>query len=374
MAASFDAIIIGLGAMGSASAYHLARGGLRVLGLDQFVPPHRFGSSHGQTRIIREAYFEHPIYVPLVQRAYQLWAQLEKETQTELLLETGGLMIGRPDGVVVSGARRSAELHGLPHEVLSAAEMRNRFPGLRPANDMMGVLEPRAGILFPESCIRAHLQLAQTWGATLHFDEAVVRWEARGPERARDHGPRRLYGSPFDSHCRQLDPVTALRSRPTVHRRAASVVLARTPSARPVSARSLPIHLWEHAPGKFFYGFPDLGNGVKLAGHHEGDTTRPETVRRDVTEEEVQGIRKLARRFLPEADGPLREATVCLYTNTPDGHFFIDWHPTSPQVLIVSPCSGHGFKFSSAIGEIVGELITQGRSRFDLSLFRKRAF
>jgi glycine/D-amino acid oxidase-like deaminating enzyme len=130
--------------------------------------------------------------------------------------------------------------------------------------------------------------------------------------------------------------------------------------------------LWEHAPGKFFYGFPDLGHGVKLARHHEGEITRPETVRREVSATEVEGIRELARTFLPNADGPLREATVCLYTNTPDHHFFIDRHPTAPQVLIVSPCSGHGFKFASVIGEIASEIIIQGASRFDLSLFQKR--
>src|ERR1051326_8689743 len=179
MAHAYDVIIIGLGAMGSAAAYHLAPSGQRVLGLDRFTPPHTFGSSHGQTRIIREAYFEHPVYVPMVQRAYELWVELATRSRTELFRQTGGLMIGPPESVVVSGARRSADTHRLPHEILSAHEIRRRFPALRPSEDMMAVLEPRAGILFPERCIAAHLALAGEHGATLRCAEPVVRW---GPD------------------------------------------------------------------------------------------------------------------------------------------------------------------------------------------------
>src|SRR2546422_5559116 len=147
--------------MGSAAVYHLAKRGVDVLGLDQFRPPHAFGSSHGQTRIIREAYFEHPIYVPLVQRAYELWSALERETGRCLFRETGGLMIGKPDGAVVAGAKRSAKEHSLQHEVFSAAEVRTRFPALQPTDEMIAVWEPRAGILFPEICIEAHWTMAR---------------------------------------------------------------------------------------------------------------------------------------------------------------------------------------------------------------------
>src|SRR5206468_8133729 len=155
MPSTFDAIIIGLGAMGSAVACQLARRGGRVLGLDRFAPPHALGSSHGQTRIIREAYFEHPIYVPIVQRAYVLWEELAQAAGTELFRQTGGLMIGAPDSALVRGAKLSADTHGLPHELLSAAELHRRFPALCPADDMQAVLEPRAGVLFPERCAAA---------------------------------------------------------------------------------------------------------------------------------------------------------------------------------------------------------------------------
>src|SRR5437764_15428993 len=177
MATRFDAIIVGLGAMGSATAYHLAKRGKKILGLDRFNPPHALGSSHGQTRIIREAYFEHPPYVPLIQRSYELWAELEKQTGRSLLRQTGGLMIGRPDSAVVSGAKRSAEEHRLHHELLPAAEVRRRFPAFQPTDEMIAVWEPRAGILFPEACIEGHLGLARKHGAELHMDEPVMHWK-----------------------------------------------------------------------------------------------------------------------------------------------------------------------------------------------------
>src|SRR5437667_3211847 len=180
MSSRFDVIIVGLGAMGSAVACHLARRGKRILGLDRFAPPHAFGSSHGQTRIIREAYFEHPLYVPLVQRAYELWAELEKEAGRSLFRETGGLMIGKPDSAVVAGATRSAREHSLRHEVFSAAEVRSRFPALLPTDEMLAVWEPRAGILFPEICIEAHLTMARKQRADLRRDEPALSWEEDG--------------------------------------------------------------------------------------------------------------------------------------------------------------------------------------------------
>src|SRR5690606_13536125 len=167
---TYDVVIAGLGAMGSAAAFHLARRGVRVLGLDRFAPPHAFGSSHGRTRIIREAYYEHPLYVPLVRRAYELWAELEEESGRRISLRTGGLMIGPPDGTLVAGARRSALEHGLPFHELSAAELRERVPAFQPADDMVAIEEPRAGILFPETCIGAHLEAARRAGADLRLD------------------------------------------------------------------------------------------------------------------------------------------------------------------------------------------------------------
>ena len=376
MPSSYDVIIVGLGAMGSAAAYHLAQRGQRVLGLDRFSPPHAMGSSHGQTRIIREAYFEHPCYVPIVQRAYVLWEELSRAADMPLFVQTGGLMIGAPDSIVFTGAKRSADTHRLPHELLSAKEVRQRFPALRPDEDMMAVLEPRAGILFPERCIAAHLALAARHGANLRTEEPVLRWSATegGLEILTIKGAYRASQMILSAGSWARELLPDLSPPLTVERQ---ILFWFEPKAAPklFYAEHCPIHLWQVGAGegrKFFYGFPDLGEGVKVAGHHDGAAVSPDSVSREVAPAEVDAMRGLLRRYLPQADGRLRSATVCLYTNTPDEHFWIDRHPAHPQVIIASPCSGHGFKFSSAIGEILSDLITDGRTQFDLGLFKNR--
>jgi len=376
VSANYDVVIIGLGAMGSAAAYHLARRGQRVLGLDRFSPPHTMGSSHGQTRIIREAYFEHPSYVPIVKRAYVLWDELSLAANAPLILQTGGLMIGTPDSIVFSGAKTSADTHDLPHEILTASDVRQRFPALRPSDDMMAVLEPRAGILFPERCIAAHLSLAARHGANIHCEEPVVRWNAieNGVEvvttKGTYHAGQMILSA--GSWARGLLP--GLNAPLTTERQTLFWFEPKS-SPRLFYPERLPIHLWEIAGGegrRHFYGFPDLGEGVKMAWHHHGANVSPDFVSREVTPDEVETMRGLLRRHLPQADGRLRSTTVCLYTNTPDEHFWIDRHPAHPQVLIASPCSGHGFKFSAAIGEILSDLAIDGRSQFDLNLFKNR--
>ena len=373
MRRSFDVIIAGLGAMGSAAAYYLARRGRRVLGLDRYAPPHALGSSHGQSRIIREAYFEHPLYVPLVQRAYELWAELEQEAGRPLVRQTGGVMIGPPDGMLVSGSQRSARVHCLPHETLSAVDLRRRFPALEPGGDMIGVWEPRAGVLFPEACVGAQLEMARRQGAQLKFDEPVERWQIDGDgirvitDRQEHCGAQLLLcaGPWVRGLCSDLAlPLTVERQvlfwfEPAAH-------------AERFDPARCPIYGFEYMPGCMFYGFPDLGTGVKVARHHEGEITDPERVRRSVDAEEIAAIRPLLQRFVPDANGPLRSAAVCMYTNMPDSHFLIDFHPAHRQVLIASPCSGHGFKFAPAIGEVLADLLTAGHSRFDLDPFRIR--
>ena len=374
MLSRFDVIIIGLGAMGSATAYHLAKRGKKILGLDRFAPPHGFGSSHGQTRIIREAYFEHPLYVPLIQRAYELWAELEKQTGRSLLRQTGGLMIGRPESAVVSGAKRSAEEHRLRHEILAADEVRRRFPALQPTEEMIAVWEPRAGILFPETCIEAHLRLARKHDAELRTNETVLRWQ---PDGDGVH----VFTANGEYQAGQLvltaggwiqELLPDLKLPFSVERQIQFWFEPKNPAW--FQPDRCPIHIWEHEPGRYFYGFPNLGEGVKVAGHHEGEIVNPDSINREVAPNEIESMRALVRKFLPGADGPLRTAVVCMYTNTPDHHFFIAPHPAHPQVLIASPCSGHGFKFSSVIGEVLADLLAGGRCGFDLGLFRHRWF
>jgi sarcosine oxidase len=371
MSDSSDVVVVGLGAMGSAAVYHLARRGRRVLGFDRFTPPHTLGSSHGRTRFIREAYFEHPFYVPLVQRAYECWAELEREAGRTLFRQTGGLMIGPPQGTLVTGVKQSAELHHLAYELPSSAEVRRRFPAFHPNEEMVAVLEPRAGILFPEMCIEAHLELARRCGATLQCEEPVTAWEADG-EGVKVITPRGVYHADWlvlTAGAWINGLVSGVKLPLTVERQ---VMFWFESAAHPeyFDPHRCPIYLWEYAADRFFYGFPDLGEGIKVGFHHEGETTDPDAVRREVGSEEIEAMRALVRRFMPDADGPLRQAAVCLYTNAPDFHFIIDAHPAHAQVLIVSPCSGHGFKFSSVIGEMLAGLIIEGRASFDLSLFR----
>jgi sarcosine oxidase len=366
-------IIAGLGAMGSAAAYHLARRGQRVLGFDRFDPPHAHGSSHGESRIIREAYFEHPAYVPLVQRAYELWAELAQRSRTVLYRRTGGVMIGSAGSELVEGALRSAREHALPHELLEPGAIRERFPALAPADDMIGVLEPRAGILFPERCVAAHLALAREAGAELHVAEPVLGWvvDGTGVRIFTPHGEHRADRLVLSAGAwlGELLPDLSLPLR--VERQVLGWFDAPAQAALFAPERC-PVHLWQFDGRRFFYGFPDLGEGVKVARHHQGRAATPDSVDREVSAAEVADLRGLVRRFVPHADGRLRRSTVCLYTNTPDEHFWIDRHPGHPQVLIVSACSGHGFKFASAIGEVVADSLLDGGSRLDLSLFRAR--
>ena len=367
-----DVIVAGLGAMGSAAAYHLSRRGLRVLGFDRFTQPHTFGSSHGKSRIIREAYFEDPLYVPLVQRAYQCWSDLETRSGRGLLTPTGGLMIGPPAGVVVRGARASAVAHGLAFEELSSGAVRERFPALAPAASDVAIWEPRAGILHPEAAVETHLALAREQGAELRFDEPVERWSERAGGLVRVSTASGTYDATWlvisaGAWVQELLPDVTL---PLVIERNVAHWFEPADAASHLGPGSLPIFIHEYAPGKVWYGFPDIGDGVKFALHHQGEATTAAGVRRTVSDDEVEAVRAIANRVLPGAAGRVRESVVCLYTNTPDEHFILDTLAAHRRVIVASPCSGHGFKFSSAIGEVIADLVLEGRSRFDLAPFR----
>lgn len=371
----YDVVIAGLGAMGSAAAYHLAAAGLRVLGIDRFTPPHALGSSHGESRIIREAYYEHPLYVPLVQRAYELWAELEAQSRQQLFLQTGGLMLGPENGALVRGALLSARTHRLTHELLDAREVQRRYPAFHLTKEMVGVWEPRAGVLFPEKCIAAHLQMAQRHGAMLHGEEFVVAWQKEGESILVVTNKEKYSASKLvisaGAWLQTLLPDLALPLHCT---RQPLFWFEPRAQAEHFAPKNFPIYILEHEPERYFYGFPNLGEGSKAAIHHEGEITRADNVRREVNADEVMPLRSLLGRFLPAANGPLRKAAVCMYTNTPDAHFVLDFHPQNSNVLIVSPCSGHGFKFSSAIGEMVSQLLVEGKTGFDLAPFNLRRF
>ena len=399
MAESFDVIVIGLGAHGSSARYHLARehrlscGHWKVAGIDRFTPPHAHGSSHGQSRIIRQAYHENPIYVPFVQAAYDLWEVLERESGTSLLLGTGGLLLGAEDSMVVTGARLSAETHGLDYEWLEAADIRRRFPAFRPVAGTVAVWEKRAGILFPEDCVAAHLRGAAANGAVIRSDEVVleIRPVAGGVQVITSKG-RYVAGRVIVSAGAWIGGLLPELKLPLNierqvvcwfqdGRRAGSSVSASPlgpgsplePPVSPLGPQRMPVYIWEYAPGRLFYGFPDLGEGIKIGFHHGGRHIQPEELQQDANVGEIGEIAAIAASFL-DIEPVFRSASVCMYTNTPDEHFILDVHPDCADIFIASPCSGHGFKFSSVIGKILSEMAMGREAGFDLGAFGMKRF
>jgi sarcosine oxidase len=376
MSQPFDAIILGLGGMGSAAAFHLAARGRRVLGLDRFMPPHDQGSTHGQSRVIRQAYYEDPAYVPLLLRSYELWRQLERDAGKDLLTITGGLMIGTADCAVVAGSLRSAREHGLPHELLEAKEIRRRFPLFEPESDTVALLERSAGMVRPEAAVRAHLHGAARRGATLQFQEEVMDWKASA-DSVRVRTRRGIYEAGQLVICAGpwLGKVAADLALPLQVERQVQFWFEPVGGIGPFRPPKFPVWIWETKDGAHPYGLPaseGAGDGVKVSMHHGGKNSActPETVERSVTAEEIAAVRSCITARIPALNGRCLNAVTCLYTNTPDGHFLIDRHPAHPLVLIVSPCSGHGFKFCPVVGEMVADWIDHGITQHNIGPFR----
>jgi sarcosine oxidase len=369
----YDAIVLGLGAMGSATLCQLALRGWRVLGLEQFSPGHSLGSSHGDSRIIRETYFEHPLYVPLVRRAHDLWRELEERSGASLMTINGGLMIGPPEGTVVCGTLRSAAEHRLPYELLTPDATSERFPAFRLADDLVAVLDPRAGYLDPEACNKAHIDVAREAGAVARFNEPVQNWTPDG-EGVRVTTPTGSYFADrlvIAGGAWSAELLRELQLPLTVERQSVFWLEPEVKAER-YNRAQFPIYAHEYKPGSICYGFPRLPRGVKASVMHDGETSEhPDRVRRTVEESEAEPLRNALRRVLPGlAEAPVRDSGVCIFTNTPDRDFIVDFHPEYPQVLVSSACSGHGFKFASALGEVHADLLTTGAPRFDLSPFR----
>lgn len=374
MDSTYDVVVIGLGAMGSAAAYHLAGRGHRTLGLDAYARGHAKGSSHGRSRIIREAYYEAPEYVPLVRRAYELWRDLEAESGRPLLRITGGLWVGPPEGEFIQGSLASARQHDLPHDYLGPAEVAARFPGFRMSDDLMAVYEPKAGILAPEDCVGAHLDLAARHGAELRHGERVRSWAANG-DGVRVETDRGTYAAArlvITAGPWAGELLGGLAIPLVVWR----IVNAHFEPTRPdlFGVERCPVYFWQLPEGEY-YGFPALpGEGVKLGRHDVGEVCTPETIRRDVDSEEVEMFRAMLDRHMPGASGPIMSTLTCMYTLTPDRHFVIDRHPRHDTVVYGCGFSGHGFKFASAIGEVLADLAVDGATRHPIGFLSSARF
>ncbi|QBI55183.1 N-methyl-L-tryptophan oxidase [Streptomonospora litoralis] len=375
---SYDVAVIGLGAMGGAAAYHLAARGQRVLGLERFDPAHDRGSSHGGSRIIRQAYFEHPDYVPLLLRAYELWEALERDSGADLMSLTGALMLGRPDSRTVAGSRESARRWGLPHEMLDAADIRRRFPTLAPRDDEVALYEARGGFVRPEAAVRAHVALARREGADLRFREPAQTWTAlpggqgvRITTAAGAYTAERLVVCP-GAWAPEL--LADLGVEFTVERQV-QYWFAPRGGAGPFAPERHPVYVWEDPGGVQVYGFPAYDGpegGVKTAFFRRGSPCTPETLDRRIHPEEIAAISAHLADRIPELPGPLLRGAACMYTTTADEHFVVAPHPEHPQVTVACGFSGHGFKFTPVIGEIAADLATTGTTAHPVDLFDPR--
>jgi sarcosine oxidase len=368
----FDAIIVGIGGMGSAAAWQLARRGRRVLGLERFDIPHAMGSSHGVTRIIRLPYYEHPAYVPLLRRAFELWREIEKIAKEELLVVTGSIDAGPEGGGLFHGALASARLHDLPHEILTGSAVNDRFPGYRLPAHVRAVFQPEGGFIGSERAIVAHVRAAQAAGADIRARERVLGWEAPGGgavEVTTDKGRYAAANLILTAGAWMGELAAPLRTLAVPERQ----VLAWLHPKRPelFAPDRFPVFNLEVEEGRY-YGLPVYQvPGFKFGRyHHRGETAPADAIRRDIDAEDERLLRQFGERYFPDGCGASMALRACVFTNTPDEHFIIDRHPEHPQVILASPCSGHGYKFCSVIGEILADLAAEGATRHDISLFR----
>lgn len=358
-----DVIVLGTGGVGSAALHHLARRGVRVLGLDRFEPGHSRGSSHGETRVIRMAYFEHPDYVPLLRRSYELWEDLQRDTGQDLYRETGLVQIGPPRGEVVAGVLRSAQEHGLAVEEMDQSAVEARFPGFVVPEGEHGVLEKRAGYLRVEDCVKAHHERARTAGAELLTGVTVLSWKAGAGqvEVTTDRGTftaaRLVITAGAWSGRLLADLGIPLR----VLRKGLFWFEAASPALR--QENGCPIYLYE-TPRGIFYGFPVIDDkGLKVAMHSGGTPVEdPLTLTHEPDPAEEAHVADFIRRCIPSATTRRTHHMACMYTMSPDGNFIVDRHPSHPEVVFTAGLSGHGFKFTSVLGEIMAQLALDGRT------------
>lgn len=370
MTERYDAIVVGVGGMGSATAWQLARRGKKVLGLEQFDLPHNSGSSHGVNRIIRLAYYEDPSYVPLLKRAYALWRELEAACGEHLLHITGSIDASEPEGIVFSGALESCKLHDLSHEVLTSAELTRRFPGYQLPEHYLALYQEEGGFLLSERCIVQHAEEAMKCGAEIHGREEVLDWVSseNGISVRTTRGSYQTDKLIFTAGAWMgtlLDDLAPLL-------KPERQVLAWLQPFEPANftPETFPVFNLTVPEGRY-YGFPVYGNpGFKIGRyHHLEELIEPGQPLRDPDNADEEILRAFVSRYTPGANGATLALRTCIFTNSPDEHFIIDTLPGDENVIVASPCSGHGYKFCSVIGEILADLAIDGTTRHDISLF-----
>lgn len=368
----YDCIVIGVGGMGSATVYQLARRGKKTLGLEQFDIPHELGSSHGLTRIIRLAYYEHPSYVPLLRRSYELWRALEAETGTQVLHITGSIDASPEDHPVFQGSLQSCLQHDLPHEVLTSAQLTARFPGYHFPAETMALFQPEGGFLTPEKCIETFVAAARAHGADVHAREAVLEWETTAEGGVRVRTAQAVYEADklvITAGAWAAKLLPPLKTLAVPERQVLIWLEPRRPEL--FAPERFPVFNCVVEEGRY-YGFPLWEHpGFKYGRyHHLEEVVDPDTVDRTPKPRDEAILRGFGERYFPDAAGETLMLKTCLFTNSPDEHFILDLHPNYPQVAFAAGFSGHGFKFASVIGEIMADFALDGTTRHDISLLR----
>ena len=366
----YDVIIIGLGAMGSAASYYLSKNGVKVLGLDTYEPPHKLGSSHGHTRVIREAYHEGTSYVPIVKRAYELWNELDHEIEDKLILEYGGMYLG-DDGKYLSDAKKSAKKYDIPIKEFSSKEIKEKYNILNPPNNFKGLLENRSGAVFPEKAISNFLSKSINNGSSHNYNEKVIGWEKQSKFYKVETDKNNYFAEKliFSSGAWIKNLVPSLKLPVKIERQ---VLFWFDPikDKDKFHYSNMPNTGWDLDNGMEFYTQPNIENkGFKVAMHHNGKFISENDLNRESNADDLSIVKNFLEEYIPLANGKLIDSRVCVYTNTPDLDFIIDFYPNDENIIICSPCSGHGFKFTPAIGEICSELVINNETNYDLSEF-----
>ena len=365
-----DVIIIGLGAMGSATSMFLSHNGVKVIGFDSYSPPHEFGSSLGHTRVIREAYHEGTTYVPIVQRAYEIWLEMNENSKVPIIETYGGLLIGRKTGDI-ENALKSANKYDIPIKKMTTDEISQKFSVLNPPKEYIGLLESRGGAVFVENSINHMLNTALNNGSIHKYNERVVRWSKKSNYYLVETnlGNYKTEKLVFSSGAWITKLIPTLKLPIKIERQ---VLFWFSPRKNPDKFKSInmPNSGWDLDNGLSFYTMPNLENrGFKVAMHHNGEFVDPDTLIRESNDSDLKMVRDFLEEYIPDGNGELIDSKVCMYTDTPDQDFLIDSHPDDENIIICSPCSGHGFKFTPAIGEICSSLIINNSTNFDLDKF-----
>lgn len=371
MPQQYDAIVIGVGGMGSATAYYLASRDVDTLGLEQYDIPHNMGSSHGVTRIIRKAQYEHPAYVPLVRRAYKFWREIETRTGRNLLHITGSIDAGPPESEVFNGSRRSCETHGINYETLTGSDVNERFPGYDIPTHHRAVYQPDGGFLVPEQCIIAYVEAAQAEGAEIRARESVADFTSLSNGGIRVTTSKGTYEADkvvltAGAWARQFLPDFEEQVVPV--RQVLAWLQPDEPEYFEPSNFPVFVHSTEES---HYYGFPQHDvPGFKFGKfNHLSEIVDPDEMNREPRSDDEELLRSYARRYFPNGAGPTMRLSTCMFTNTPDEHFILDTLPDHPQITVGAGFSGHGFKFASAIGEILADLAIAGETDYDINLF-----